>query len=114
MLTVDLVQASWSASESAVVGYLQPKPYTRTIVLMAVRGPTNSRLRIYAGYRQLDAHLRTNVFPADDRTYDSVTSAAPMTVPAGEAWTFAWTAGNSGAGQTAVVTVTSEVRDGMV
>lgn len=110
MLTVDLVQASWVAAESAVIGYLQPRPYARRIVLMAVRGPSNSRLRIYAGYRQIDAHLRTNVFPADDRTYDSVTDGAPMTVQAGEAWTFAWTGGNSGTGQTATVTVTSEVR----
>lgn len=109
METVDLVQAVYVAASAAVIGTLQPRPYTRRIVLMAVKGPSNSRLRIYAGYQVNDAFLRTAVFPADDRTYDSVRYGAPLIVHAGEAWTFAWSGGSVASGQTATATVTSEV-----
>jgi len=49
------------------------------------------------------------VFPADSRTYDSTTDGAPITIRAGEAATFQWTGGNSGAGITASANVVSEV-----
>jgi hypothetical protein len=101
-----VVSASWSAAEAAVVGYVQPQSYDRRVVLMAINGPANSRLRVYEGYRQLFAHLRTAVFPADIRTYDAATQGA-LTFVAGLAYTFAWTGGSSGAGQTGTAVIQS-------
>jgi hypothetical protein len=102
-----VVSASWSASENAVVGYVQPQSYPRRVVLMAVNGPANTTLRVYEGYRQLVAHLRTAVFPADIRTYDAATQGA-LTFQPGCAYTFAWTGGAAGAGQTATAMVQSD------
>lgn len=106
--TTDVLQGSWMPGENAVVGYLQPQSYTRRIKLMAINGPSNSRLDIYRGYQRIAAMALSSVFPADIRTYDAP-SEGVITVFAGEAATFAWTRGQAGAGQTASVTITSEV-----
>jgi hypothetical protein len=107
-LTTDLVNGAWSPALSAVVGYLQPIQLDRRILTMAVIGPANSILRIYRGYVLTAAGLISSVFPADDRLYDSTMGDAPILLRAGEAATFAWTAGASASGQVGVVTVTSQ------
>jgi hypothetical protein len=108
--TVDPVAASWSVPAAAVIGWLRPQPYDRRIVLMAIRGPVGSTLDIYRGWLVQDHSRLTRVYPAQSRTYDAAVGAAPIVIYAGEAATFVWTGGQSGAGQTALATVTSEYR----
>lgn len=107
-LDTTLVQAAWVAGLSAVVGNLPPIQLRRRIVTIAVQGPANSILRIYRGYTITVAGLVSNVYPGDDRLYDSTMGDAPIIVAAGEALTFAWTSGSSGVGQTGSATVTAE------
>lgn len=109
--TPDVVTAAWDASRAAVVGTLRPQSYDRAIVLASITGPSNSTLTIYRGYVIHSAFAMTTVYPADVRTYDSDAGnvdRAPMKLHAGEAATFAWTGGASGAGQTATATIRSE------
>lgn len=107
--TVDAVAATYVAAQSAVVGFLQPRPYDRRIVLAAVTGPTNSKLTIYRGYVATVNNAIATVFPADVRTYDSIGDRqAPMLIFAGEAAAFVWTGGAVAAGQTASAVVRSE------
>lgn len=107
-LTTDLVRGAWDATLAAVVGVLQPQPYRRRIVSIAIIGPSNSTLRIYRGYGLANTTLVSNVFPADDRLYDSLTDDAPLIIHAGEAVTFAWTGGASAVGETGIATVNSQ------
>jgi hypothetical protein len=102
-----VVSATWSAAENAVIGYVQPQSYPRAVKLMAINGPSNSTLRVYHGYGQIIANLRTAVFPADIRTYDAATQGA-LTFDPGSAYTFAWTGGAAASGQTASATIQSE------
>jgi len=106
--TIDQVDAVWVAGDSAVIGRLQPQPYDRRVVLAAINGPRSSTLTVYRGYALNPAMRLSRVFPADSRTYDSTMDDAPMMIRAGEAATFAWTGGQSGTGQTASATVTSQ------
>lgn len=106
-LTPDQVQAVYVAALNAVVGYLQPQPYDRRIVLIAVTGPAGSTLDIYRGYG-IGPFKLSRVFPADARTYDTDRGDPPINIFAGEAATFAWTSGAVGAGQTASASVTSK------
>jgi hypothetical protein len=104
-----VVSGTWSASAAAVIGTVQPQSYDREVKLIAITGPTSSTLRIYRGYAQIQAMSMTSVFPADFRTYDASTQGA-ITIRAGEAATFAWTGGASGAGQTATAVIESETK----
>lgn len=106
--TTDQVDGVYVAARDAVVGRLQPQPYDRRIVLSAVTGPTRSTLTVYRGYVATDAGALTTVYPADARTYDSLTDSGPMVLYAGEAATFEWTGGNVAVGQTARAAVRSQ------
>lgn len=111
---LDIVQASWRAEDSAVVGVLGLQSYRRRVVTITIQGPGSSTLRIYRGLVIAPVFLINSVFPADDRFYDSVVGGAPSVVSAGEPWTFAWTGGKSGDGtdgtvSAATATITSEV-----
>lgn len=105
--TVDAVMGVYNASLAAVVGYLEPKPFNRRIVLAAVTGPLNSTLTIYRGYIPTVNNSLSTVFPADVRTYDSLGNEAPMVIFAGEAAVFVWTGASVTASSTATATVRS-------
>lgn len=107
-LTSDVVQAVYVAGSDAVVGHLNPQPYDRRIVAMAVQGPANSTLSIYRGYTIDASKLLMRVFPADSRTYDSNNDLAPVKIFAGEAATYAWSGGSADSGATATATVQSQ------
>lgn len=106
--TTDAVSAVHVAAMAAVVGFLQPRPYDRVIVLAAITGPSNSKLTLYRGYVPTINNAVTTVFPADVRTYDSIGAQAPMKIYAGEAVAFVWTGGATAAGQTGSAVVRSE------
>lgn len=108
MQTIDLVNGVWDAASNAVVGRLTPQPYDRRIVLAAVIGPANTTLTIFRGFALINAYAISTVFPADNRTYDSIMDQAPMVIFGSEIATFAWTGGSAGSGQTATATVRSE------
>ena len=108
-LLEELVNASWRASAAAVVGELPMQPFGRRVVRIAIQGPQGSTLRIYRGRTINPVYLVSSVVPAADRLYDSQTGSAPMSLSAGEVYTFAWTGGSSGVGVTAQAVTASEV-----
>jgi hypothetical protein len=107
-LTVDVVQAAWNAAAVAVMGHLKPQSYDRRIVSMAIEGPAGSTLKIYTGHMIQVTELKSSVFPASSRLYDSELDQGPITIFAGQAATFAWTGGSSGPGVTAYAVVNSQ------
>lgn len=109
METVDLVQATWNPTRNAVEGTIQPQSYGRRVILMAIEGPTRSTLTGFRGYIPQMTGRLFRVFPADSRTYDADELGGPIKIRPGEAATFQWTGGNSGAGITASCNVVSEV-----
>jgi hypothetical protein len=106
--TIDQVTATWNASSSALIGYIQPRGYTRRIVLMAIQGPKNSTLNIYRGYvPELSGRL-SSITPAAARTYDAADSR-PIVIRAGEAGSFVWSGGSTSSTSSATANVVSEV-----
>lgn len=105
---VTLVQAVYNAASGTVRGTLGQQPYGRRALLIAISGPARSTLTIYRGGIPNFAGQITNIKPADVRTY-TVDQGSPIDIRPGETAVFDWSAGATGAGQTATANVIWDV-----
>jgi hypothetical protein len=100
--STEIVNGAWSAGLVAVTGILQAAPADRRLVRMTITGPSGSTFDVYRGFALSPVERILTTRKGSANTWESQGSEgwSSTTLLRGQSYTFAWTLGASGVGQT--------------